>query len=57
MKREEINKTKGKLVEKDMVLIEGYILVWQNREIVFRKEGTKKMVFFFCVCVISNEKG
>lgn len=49
MRKEESNKTNDSLVEKDMVVNEG--IVWENGEIVFRKEGLK-MFFFLCFCCV-----
>lgn len=49
MRKEESNKTNDSLVEKDMVVNEG--IVWENGEIVYRKEGLK-MFFFSFVFVV-----
>lgn len=52
MRKEENNKTNDSLVEKDMVLNKGK--VWENGEIVYRKEGLK-MFFFLCFCCVFND--
>lgn len=55
MRKEESNKTKGNLVEKDMVLCKKYSF-GKYDEILFSKEGTIDYFSFFVFVFICNEK-